>query len=636
MPRDLFAENNIALEQNGQGRDLFAENNTDFSQEQSRPNTAGERFRALGQGVTLGFGDEITATGKVLGAKALGSKEKFGDLYKIAIEDSRQELENIKKREPARSAILEGGGSLLSAAKILKAGGNAYTGAKTYLGNIGQSAAGGATISAIQGAGDAENLSQIPENIAEKGTEGGAIGAALAATFPVAAKVGSSIYQGAKNILGKNPASNVIEESISPETAQKVLTKLKESKAGQPTTALDVAEPEVDNLVKAISQYPESKMIAAEMAQTRKAGAGSRIKTTLSEDISPIDNAFKNVDDIAKERALLTAPLYEKAYANAENLLTEEGDNVSRIKLKDLINDERIFAAVKTARKDFGISNEVPDVSVQSLHGARQVVDDIISTAKNAGENNKARSYSELRKKINDALYSTSPTLKEADNIFAGKSKLINATQEGMEFNKMPYQELVKQMRNFTQGERDAYRIGARQQMQNAVEKSIKETGKSAPAEAILKNLYSENQIRALFLGDKKKYQDFTKRLGEEISYDQTIKKFGLTKEAVEKDKASAVNFIAKLATNKTELLLDGLRAGERTILSTYKGINKKNAAEIMRTLSNKEKSIKAFENIVKNAEKEQKPLVRAALNDMIPAILASRISAGTENTNAN
>lgn len=689
MPRDLFAENNITLEQNGQGRDLFAENNIKvdtpeknrfkdvksylpFLSDQELQGNLQKNYeknysdqgtgRLFAEGATLGFGKQAESLGKVIGAKALGSKEKFGDLYKMAIEDAKQELENIRKRTGAKGTIIEGVGELFPATSILKAGGKAFTGAKSYLGGIGQSAAGGAAISAIQGASDAENLSQIPEKVAEKGTEGGAIGAVLGAAFPVAAKVGSSIYQGARNVLGKKPAEEIIQETISPETAQKALTKLKETSVKQPTTALDVSEPEIENLVKATAQYPESKQIAYDFALGRSNEANKRIKQVLKENLSGSSKTASEVFDNMKamQRELLPN-MYEKG-KNIELPRLYKQDNLGKVRAVDesgifskpLVPKERALASEYEkliSNPAFSAYAENTPKNLGELHEVRKIIDKDISSMKQAVINDpsKASVKSELRNlekirgQISNVLYKGSGSkegikgiYEKADNAFARTSEVAKTIQEGREFYKLSPHDINKRIQETPDKTlREFYRLGAREHLENVLNKSTKPVGTSKEAEKFIPNKYVRKQLRALVDNDTE-YNNLIGNIKDEYKYINTIKKFGLTKEAIENNKPSAINFIAKLATNKAGLALDTLRAGERAILNTYKGINKKNAAEIMRTLSNKEKSIKAFENIVKNAEKEQKPLIREALSDMIPAILASRISSESQNANAN
>jgi len=448
---------------------------------QVRANTTGERVKMLAQGATLGFGDEIMAFDKAARQKALNNinskisgvepKEKFGDLYKLAIKETRQELENIRKREPTTSAVLEFGGSLLPATKVLQAGGKAFTGAKTYLGGIGQSAAGGAAISAIQGAGDAENLSQVPENIAKKGAEGGAIGATLGAAFPVVAKVGSGIYQGARNILGKKPASEIIEESISPETAQKALTRLNETPAKQPTTALDVAEPEIDNLIKATAQYPESRKIAYDFALGRSSDANKRIKQVLKENLS---GSSKTASEVFYDMKAMQRELLPSMYEPGKNIelprlykqdgLGKRAVDESGIFSKPLAPKERVLAGEYEkliGNPNFATYANNPPKNLGELHEVRKKMDLDINAMKEAIENDPSkaalktdlRNLEDTRSQISGVLYKGSGSKEGvkgiyqiADERFSRTANVAKAIEEGREFYKLSPYEISKKV----------------------------------------------------------------------------------------------------------------------------------------------------------------------------------------------
>lgn len=84
-----------------------------------------ERLRAIGQGLTLGFGDEIMA-----GVRALSPNQT----YDAALEDERSRLSDYRENFPASSAAYEVGGAVLPA-----------IGAGTFTGGTGTGAVMGAT-----------------------------------------------------------------------------------------------------------------------------------------------------------------------------------------------------------------------------------------------------------------------------------------------------------------------------------------------------------------------------------------------------------------------------------------------------------------------------------------------------------
>ena len=166
-----------------------------------------------------------------------------------------------------------------------------------------------------------------------------------------------------------------------------------------------------------------------------------------------------------------------------------------------------------TARKDYGINQEIPDVSIESLHGARQVVDDIIGSAKRAGENNKARSYIDLKNKINNVIYDVAPTMKEADKTYAGFSALKNAQEEGLKFNQYRNGEEVKRaFSKLSDGEKETFKIGVKDYLMDKVSKSSERN----PTKAIFGNQLEYGKLKAVF-NNPKEFKDFAQRLSDEI-----------------------------------------------------------------------------------------------------------------------
>jgi uncharacterized protein YeaO (DUF488 family) len=211
-------------------------------------------------------------------------------------------------------------------------------------------------------------------------------------------------------------------------------------------------------------------------------------------------------------------------------------------------------------------------------------------------------------------------TMEKADKIYAGESKLMDAVKEGMNFRKFTQSEIVKKMRNYSPGERDAYRIGVRQDLQTNINKVTKIAGKSSPSEKIFNDLESQKRLRAVFLGDKKKYEEFAKRMGEEISYDKTIKNLGLNKQDVEGTNRGLINMIARVvAGSKTGMVFEGVKAAETAMIKNYKGLNDRNAKELIRAFTDKKTSIRILENIVNKADSTQKPIIYKVINDIYP-----------------
>jgi len=129
---------------------------------------AGLARTALGQGLALGFGDEIAA-----GARSLIGGEKYDE----ALADERAKVKQFQEENPGTAIAAEiGGGLLVPGLGIAKP-------AATMLGRVGQGMKLGGTVGAIHGAGAAEGDMAARGEGAVKGL---AFGTATGGALPVA------------------------------------------------------------------------------------------------------------------------------------------------------------------------------------------------------------------------------------------------------------------------------------------------------------------------------------------------------------------------------------------------------------------------------------------------------------------
>ena len=286
-------------------------------------------------------------------------------------------------------------------------------------------------------------------------------------------------------------------------------------------------------------------------------------------------------------------------------------------KVRELINDDRIKSAIMTARKDYGINQEIPDVSIESLHGARQVVDDIIGSAKRAGENNKARSYIDLKNKINNVIYDVAPTMKEADKTYAGFSALKNAQEEGLKFNQYRNGEEVK--RAFTQltdGEKETFKIGVKDYLMDKVAKSSDRN----PAKAIFGSQLEREKLKAVF-NNPKEFTNFTKRLNDEIRVFDVKQRIvgGSRTDFNLEEQGQLLDKVAKGALNfKTLGVGNVILTVTDAIKRRYYGLNEKTANELAKIMIDPQKSVDILNQIVKNAKTAQeKTLIQKFTEDL-------------------
>lgn len=134
--------------------------------------------RNVGQGLSLGFGDEITAAARA-GVGALTGGGSYGDLYDKALGEERASIEQFSKENPGTALAANIGGAVATApimplANVVRGVGAARTAA-----NMGLNAAGyGAAAGFGAGEGDVANrLENAAETAVQSGLVGGGVGA---------------------------------------------------------------------------------------------------------------------------------------------------------------------------------------------------------------------------------------------------------------------------------------------------------------------------------------------------------------------------------------------------------------------------------------------------------------------------
>jgi hypothetical protein len=158
-----------------------------------KPLSWGDYARAVEQGATLGFGDEVNA----LARSIFG-----GDTYEKALEDERGRLAELRKQKPFLTTGLElAGGFALPGLGYAKA----VSSAPTALGKIWQGTKYGAGFGAVGGAGAADPQSEgFADALGERfegAKRGAATGAAFGTVLPAGIMAGTGVARGIRDTL---------------------------------------------------------------------------------------------------------------------------------------------------------------------------------------------------------------------------------------------------------------------------------------------------------------------------------------------------------------------------------------------------------------------------------------------------
>jgi hypothetical protein len=291
--------------------------------------------------------------------------------------------------------------------------------------------------------------------------------------------------------------------------------------------------------------------------------------------------------------------------------MTSPLPNNARVgKIRELINDDRVKNVIAKARQDYGINQDIPDVSIESLHGARQVVDDIINTAKRAGENNKARSYINLKQQLNNVIYDVAPTMKQADKTFAGLSALKNSQEEGLSFGKLRNGEEVKRyISGLSDGEKETYKIGVKDYL---MDKAMKTGDANSSAKKIFSQPLERKKLEAVF-NNKKEFLDFSKRMNDEIRVFDTKQRIvgGSRTDFNIQEGAELLDKVAKGAINaKTFGISNVILTATDAIKKRYYGLNEQTAKELANIIVDPQKSVEVLNRIYQKAQTPQEKML--------------------------
>lgn len=582
-----------------------------------QPQNKTSQFKAFATTATnLPFMPKAKAIVSALNAKAMGGDESIEQFYDEALNNELTNLKQARQQYPKTAfagqllADVSAGGTL---GKLLGLSGTTVKSASALGGILGGLSATGesqADITSQQG------LADVGSGVLY-GAGGGVVGQ------QVGKAIGKSVpfIKGLKEKLTKTTPEKVLSQALTPEEAaqqaQKLSTRIQEKRI---TALPELQNENILGLTRTLAKTKGSNKIINNYINNKTASSAKRVGDLINKNVSA-EGYFDTLDATIARRKELSTPLYNQAYKEGNDALKQamlmptKGD-VKVGRLRELINDDRIKGAIQTARKDYGINKDIPDISIENLHGARQVVDDIIGSAKRAGENNKARSYIELKNKINNVIYDVSPTMKEADKTFSGYSALKNAQEEGLKFNQYRNgEEVERTFSKLTDGEKETFKIGVKDYL---MDKALKSSDKN-PARAIFGNQIERNKLKAVF-NNPKEFLNFYKKLNDEIRVFDVKQRIvgGSRTDFNLEEGGQLLDKIAKNAVNiKTLGIGNVILAGSNAISKMY-GLNEKVAKDLANIMVNPQKSVEVLNKIVKNAKTaEEKTLIQKFTEDL-------------------
>lgn len=374
---------------------------------------------------------------------------------------------------------------------------------------------------------------------------------------------------------------------------------------------------------KATSVYDDEKGVITEgnkFLQSQKETGFFTSGTTKGDTITKTQSKIiREGDKVIKEDRQIT---------NLKDLSAKEKKIAQQF---ERLKENQLFDVAENGMKSLGFKTELN--TVDDLARLKIGLDEKIATMKNADLTRRATIF---RKEIDGLVGELNPERKVADEIYSNYSKIIDAGEEGLNFTKMPKEQIDLYIKSLNPKQLEAYRASAKETLLEEVEKNIVDfaqtSGKMKGAESIFDSAYEKSKIKALFRGDESGYNAFKKEMVDEIKYNTTLQRYGLTNAQVVNDTSAMANVAGRTLAfaaggGKTGALFEAGRFIEKLALKRYKGLNKETANLLAKSMTNKENSLKALKAAYnKISDKEQKELSRKFIQDISPALTASII----------
>jgi len=468
--------------------------------EEASVDSSRNRARAVLQGATLSFGDEIAAAIAAPFA-ALATGNPIGEVYRDIVDAERQEYGEFKEQNPWTAGGLELAGGLATggAAGARFAGskaGQALAGAPLRTRAAG--AAGiGSGVGAVTGAGEAENMGDIPGRAAQ----GAVIGAALGPAAELGATAGGRLMHalGPERAAERAVGRGIARSGLTPEQAAQRVQAM-----GPGATIADVGEASAATL-ETVANQPGATRGAAQ----RQLAARSRQQAQeVTEPFGP-GRVIEMGEALAQQRKAQAGPLYDRAFERG----VRQSDELDEILNESDVVQKAWKRARNTGRDEAVARGEVLDPAMlgsdaaPSLQGWQEItkhLNDMIASAQRGAKPKPSQvaRLTAIKNRINAELDQQSPDYAQARKIWAGSKAFEDAMEQGRRFLRDSSSVTAKALKDMSPPDRDAYRVGVAQALQDRIEDAgdlhdVSRFFRTAGMRAKLKVLFPDSKHRA-------------------------------------------------------------------------------------------------------------------------------------------
>ena len=425
-----------------------------------------EGARAVGQGVTFGFLDELEA--------ALRTGAISGPEYERQRNILREQQKQFGIDMPITKTGLEIGGSLIvpfgatkQVARLAPEAQALVTGT-TLGGQVGRGAAIGTGTGALSGVGFSEK-----DNVGSDAVVGGAFGGILGGGVPVVISKAGTLIKNVLNSAGIGDQQTAASKMIANYLNKDNLTAAEAQQALEELRRIGVPNPVIADLRKSLNDLAYNAYVVQSKA---KGGTEQFLVNRMIDQPNAIVNGLvqkaglaKNVNGFEYLEALTTNQkrLANQAYPDAYSLSVSTAPFIKYL-------DRDVFKkaygeAVKradvygTKLPDLSSLGKNESVSTEILHQIKRGLDDVVSAETDTLTKIPTpygRDVSNIRKEFNDLIKSLNPDYKKANAEFADAEGIKNAFKMGQDYQTLNPSEAASKIKKLNADEKEAFRLG--------------------------------------------------------------------------------------------------------------------------------------------------------------------------------
>jgi len=393
-------------------------------------------LHGAGNGMSLGFGDNIAAAAQGVGGMLRG--EDFGDTYRESLDGIRSADETIRDFAPLATTVGDVAGSVPAAVS----GGALAQGGKTLIGQGTRLAGFGAAEGAVIGAGNSDGGDLLTDT-----AQGAGLGAVVgAAAKPVAAGLQATgralstpvagLFNAVTGRASPNRANAVVQRAY--ERSGKTLEQLQHEsleamQAGQPMIFADMLGAPGQGAITGVAVNPGvAQRELTEFLDSRQLDAGDRMSTQLADQLGAPDTAAQRRAALTQQRSDDADINYEIASAGASPVnLNGAIDLIDQTLRRDPILGETALSQGPLGNRLLALRNrmQVDGEQLVDFDSIRNLRTDI----RRAMERN-PQVASDLRgvyNQLDRALEASSDGFRMANDTYRAQSRAIDAVDQG-------------------------------------------------------------------------------------------------------------------------------------------------------------------------------------------------------------